>query len=158
MHRRIERRLRLGTVHAFENHGIVAHRSPDKSLLTGKSRRRALAHDPEVLAVVRLAPGVVVMVVDGLGDVAADDLAHPLHDPLAAGIGVTAGELHGSDVAPAELGILVNDRGRDVHAVLAAGGLEIARRRGMAEATATEMDADPDKTLLVAHQVDIVVA
>ena len=98
------------------------------------------------------------MVVHHVGDVAADDLAHALDHPLAARIGIAAGELHRRDVAAAELAVLVDHRGRHVHAVLAAGGLEVAGRAGVAEAAAAEMHADPDEALLVPHQVDIVVA
>src|SRR5207244_5989720 len=92
------------------------------------------------------------------GDLAADDHAHALDHPFAAGIGVAPGELHRRDVAPSDLAILVDHSGRHVHAVLAAGGLEVAGRAGVAEAAAAEVHADPDKALLVAQQVDIVVA
>jgi len=38
-----------------------------------------------------------------MSDAAADDLADALHHPFAAGVGVAAGELHGGDVAAAEV-------------------------------------------------------
>jgi hypothetical protein len=66
--------------------------------------------------------------------------------------------LHRRDVAPSDLAVLVDDGRRHVHAVLAAGGLEVTRRAGVAETAAAEVHADPDKALLVAQQVDIVVA
>ena len=99
-----------------------------------------------------------MVVVDAVRLGAADDLADALAHPLAAGIGVAAGELHRRDVALADLARLVDHRRRNVHAVLAAGGLQVAGRARMAEAARAEMDADPDQPLLVAQQVDIVVA
>ena len=98
------------------------------------------------------------MIVHHVGDGASDDLAHALDDPLAPGVGVAAGKLHGGDVSASEFAALVDYCWRDVHAVLATRGLEVARGAGVAKPAAAEMDADPDKAILVAHQVNIVVA
>src|SRR5262249_52321507 len=73
-----------------------------------------------------------------------------------ARIGIAAGELHRRDVTAAELAILVDHSGRNVHTVLAAGRLEVARGAGVPEATAAEMHTDPDEAVLVAPQVGIV--
>src|SRR5208337_5664314 len=121
---RIKRCARLRAVHALDDHRVVAHGAADEAALAGKGGRCTLAHDPQIAPVMRLAPGIVVVVVHGVGDRAADDGAHALNHPLAAGIGVAAGELHGGDVAAAELAVLVDHGRRHVHAVLAAGGLE----------------------------------
>src|SRR6516225_927123 len=77
----IERGLCLGGVDSLQDHGVIAHRATDEALLAGECWRRALAYHPQILAVVGLAPGVVVVVVDGLGDVAADDLPHTARPP-----------------------------------------------------------------------------
>src|SRR6516225_1989247 len=105
-----------------------------------------------------LPPCIIVVVVDAVGDGAADDPAHALDHPFAASIGVAPGELHGCDVALPDLGILVDYGGRDVHAILAACGLEVARRAGVPRAAAAEVDADPDETFLVPHQIDVMIA
>src|SRR5262245_19481550 len=104
-----------------------------------------------------LAPGVVVMVMHAVGDCAADDFAHPLDYPLAPRIGIAACKLHCGDVAPPDLAVLVDHRRRDIHAVLSAGRLEIARRAGVAEAARAEMHADPDEAGFVAHQINIMI-
>ena len=103
-------------------------------------------------------PRIIVVVVHHVGDRAADDLAHPLDHPFAAGVGIPAGQLHRRDVAAAEFAILVDHGRRNVHAVLAAGRLEITGRAGVAQSAAAEMHADPDVTGLVAHQIDIVIS
>src|ERR1700733_6953488 len=106
----------------------------------------------------RLAPRIVMVIVHRVGHGPADDRAHALDPPFAARMRIAAGELHRRDVAAANLGIFVDHGGRHVHAVLAAGRLEVARGAGVAEAAAAEMYADPDKVVLVAHQIDIVIA
>ena len=100
------------TIDALDDHRIVAHRSADETALARKCRRRALAHHPQIPATVVFAPGIVVMVVHHVGYRAADDLAHPLDHPFAAGIGVAPGELHRRDVAPPDLAVLVDHGGR----------------------------------------------
>src|SRR5919197_1549511 len=88
------RPLRQGRVSALDDHRPVAHRSADEPGLAGKRRRRALADDVEGLAAVLLVPGVVVVVVDGLGRLGAEDPEHLPDDMLAAGVRVLAGEPH----------------------------------------------------------------
>src|SRR5439155_25628155 len=84
--------------------------------------------------------------------------AHALDHPLAARIGILAGERHRRDVAHAELALLVQDGRRDVDAVLAAGLLDVVGRALVAEAARAEVSADPHMAVLVLEQVDIVVA
>jgi len=66
--------------------------------------------------------------------------------------------LHGRDVAPRDLAILVDHRRRHIHAILAARSLEVAGRTGVTKAAAAEVNADPDKAVFIAHQVDVMVA
>src|SRR5205085_665225 len=124
----------LLAVDAFDDDRVVAHRSADKATLAGKCRRCALAHHPQILAAMVLPPRIVVVVVNHVGDFAADDPAHALDHPLATGIGIAPGELHRRDVAPSDLAVLVDHGGRHVHAILAASGLKVAGRAGVAEA------------------------
>src|SRR5258707_7313273 len=158
MHRGIERGPRFLAVDALDDHGVIAHGAADDAALSRKCRGRAFAHHPQIAVPVALAPGVVVMVMHAVGDCAADDFAHALDDPLAPRIGVAAGNFHGGDVTAPDLAVLVDHGRRDIHAVLAARRLEIARRAGVAEAARAEMHPDPDRTGFVAHQVDIMVA
>src|SRR5882757_7616751 len=158
VHRRVQRSLRLLAVDAFNDDRVIAHRAADEATLAGECRRCALAHHPQIPAAMVLPPRVIVVVVNHVGDFAADDAAHALDHPFASGIGVAPGELHRRDVTPSDLAVLVDHGGRHVHTVLAAGGLEVAGRAGVTEAAAAEVHADPDKARLVAQQVDIVVA
>src|SRR6266446_2460397 len=158
VHRRIERSPRFRAVDPFEDYGIIAHRAPDEAALSRECRGGAFAHHPEIAAAMLLPPCVIVVVVDHVSDGTTDDFADPLNHPFAAGVGIASSQLHGGDVTAPELAILVDHRRRNVHAVLPAGGLEIAGRAGMTEAAAAEVDADPDVPGLVAHEVDVVVS
>ena len=57
--------------------------------------------------------------IPGVQSRTADDLANSLNHPLAAGVGIPPGQLHGGDISTAEFAILINDCRRNVHAVLA---------------------------------------
>src|SRR5262249_32115909 len=78
--------------------------------------------------------------------------------PLAARVGITPRELHRCDVPAAQFAVLVNQRGRDVDTVFAAGRFEIPGRARVPEPAATEMNADPDEAILVAQEIDVVIA
>src|SRR5262249_56185313 len=119
---------------AREDPGVVAHRAADEAALARERRRRALAHHPQVTLAVALAPGVVVMVVDAVEHLAADDRAHLLDHPLAARIGVFAGERHAGEILLPEVRVLMQHGWRDVDAVLAAGELDEGGRGLVAEA------------------------
>src|SRR5262245_41192227 len=147
---RVERGARLRALDALDDHGVVAHRTTDKAALTGERRRRALAHYPYIAPLVGLAPGVVMVVVHRVGHGAADDSPHPFHHPPAARVGITSRELHRCDVAAPQFAVLVNQHGRDVDAAFAAGRFEIPGCARVPESAATEMNADPDETILVA--------
>jgi hypothetical protein len=99
MHGRIERSLRSWTVDALQDDGVVAHGAAHKAGLPGKGGCCAFAHDPEFAIPVSLAPGVVVVIVDRVGDRSSNDPAHALDDPFATRIGVQARKLHRGEVA-----------------------------------------------------------
>src|SRR6267378_7183252 len=63
VHRRKKRFARNRRINSFDDHGIIAHASANKTFLSWKRRGRALAYDPILLAVVLLAPREVVMIV-----------------------------------------------------------------------------------------------
>src|SRR5262245_62977329 len=150
---RVERGARLRALDAFDDHGVVTHRTADKATLTGERRRRALAHHPYIAPLVGLAPGVVMVVVHCVGHGAADDSPHPLHHPLAARVGITSRKLHRCDVPAPQFAVLVNQRGRDVDAAFAAGRFEIPGCASVSESGATEMNAGPDVTIIVDYQL-----
>src|SRR6185312_7991194 len=149
MHRGVHGGFRGFALDALDDDGIVAHGATDETLLPREGRCCPLAHDPKVATIVGFPPGVVVMVVDGIHDFAANDLADALHDPFTPRIGIAPRKLHGGDVASPQFAILIDDGRRHVHAVFPASGLEIARCAHMPEPTTAEVDTDPDKTVLV---------
>ncbi len=158
VNRRVQAVGRDLALDAGQDHRVVAHRSADKAALAGKRRRRALAHHPQFTVAVRLPPRIVVVVVHGVDDLTADDLAHALDHPLAAGIGILARQRHGRDVLAAEITVLMQDAGRHVDAILAAAEFKEFGRGLVTQTTRTEVHADPDPAVLILEQVDIVVA
>src|SRR5262245_26563858 len=155
---RVEQGARLPALDALDDHRIVAHRTADKATLTRERRGRALAHHPYIAPLVGLTPGVVMVVVHRVAHGAADDSPHPLHHPLAARVGITARELHRCDVPAPQFAVLVNQGGRNVDAVFAAGRFEIPGCARVPEPTATEMNSDPDETILIAQEIDVVIS
>ena len=105
-----------------------------------------------------LAPGVVVVIVDRIEHLPADNGAHTLDHPFAPGIGVFARERHARDVLLPEIRILMQKGRRHVDAVLAARRLDEGGGGLVTEAARTEMHTDPDQTFLVLEQIDVVVA
>src|SRR5688500_19636040 len=101
----------------------------------------------------RFLPGEVVMVVHALQLARADQREHLADHPLAPGIGVLAGQLHGGDVVLPDGLMEAEDRGHRVHAAFRdlrvelapAGECKEARRGAMAEAARSEVDADPQE-------------
>jgi hypothetical protein len=71
-----------------------------------------------------------LVVVDAVRDVAANDAAHLLDDPLAAGVGVLTSEHHRGDVLDAQVAALVQHARVNFHPVNAAAGLQ-ERRSGL---------------------------
>src|SRR5258708_6785995 len=107
VHGRVEARGRRLALDSLEDHGVVAHRAADEAALARERRRCALAHDPQITLTMAFAPGVVVMVVDRVEELGAEDPAYALHHPLAARIGIMAGQRHRREIACAELALLV---------------------------------------------------
>ena len=97
-----------------------------------------------------------MVVVHRVGHGAADDPPHPLHHPLAAGVGITSREFHRGDVPAPQFAVLVNQGGWDVDAAFAAGRFEIPGRARVPESAATEMNADPDEAILIAQEIGTV--
>src|SRR6516165_4002091 len=158
MHGRVEARRCRFALNPTEDHGIVSHRAADEAALAGEGGRRTLTHDPKVPLTVALAPGKVVMVVHGVEDLPADDRAYLFDHPLAPGIGILAGEGHGGEVLPSEVGILMQHDRRNIDAVLATGELDEGGRGLVTEPARTKVHADPYEALLVVEQVHVVVA
>ena len=98
------------------------------------------------------------MVVDGIEHFAPDDRPHALDYPFASGIGILAGERHSGEILAPKIGILVQQRRRDVDALLATGEFQERGRDFVPQATRSEVDTDPDEAFLVLEQVDVVVA
>ena len=106
----------------------------------------------------RLAPGVVVVVVDAVGHGPPYNLADALDDPLPACVGVLAGQRHAGDILLAELAVLAQECRIDINAVLPSAQADELRRCLVAEPARSEMHADPDPAVLVLEQIDIVIA
>src|SRR5262249_23433053 len=123
----------------------------------GRRRRAAPPHPASCAPLVALAPGVVMVVVHRVGHGAADDSPPPLHHPLAAGVGITSRELHRCDIPAPQFAVLINQGGRDVDAAFAASRFEIPGRARVPEPAATEMNADPDETILITQEIDVVI-
>src|SRR5262245_4885690 len=155
---RVERGPRLRTLDALDDHRIVAHRTADKATLTGERWRRALAHHPYIAPLVGLAPGVVMVVVHRVGHGAAAVSLNPCRLPFSARGGVTPRKVDRCDVPAAQFAVLVNPRVRDIDAAFAAGRFEVPGCARVPESAATEMNADPDKAILVAQEIDVVIA
>src|SRR6185436_13716273 len=128
--------------------------------------RRALADDEPLLAVVLFPPGEVVVVVDAQLVARAEDAQHAVDDPVTAGIGILAGDVHRCEIAVGERRAELNRGGRRVHAVidalaplLPALQREKSGRGLVAEAARAEVDADPEPAVrAILEQVHVMVA
>jgi len=56
VHRRVEAIGRCLTLDAFEDHGVITHRTAHEAALAREGRGGTLAHDPQFTIAVRLAP------------------------------------------------------------------------------------------------------
>src|SRR4029077_11362398 len=99
-----QRLARDGRVYSLDDDGVVAHAAANEAFLSGKSRRRAFAHNPVFLAVVRFAPGEVVMVVHFLENFRAENLADNVtRHRFAAGVSITTSQMHPGEIITADL-------------------------------------------------------
>lgn len=73
--------------------------------MAGERGRGTLADDPDLLAAVLLQPREVVVVVNLVADLGAEDLQHFVNDDVTAGVRVLACEGHRLDVGLTELGV-----------------------------------------------------
>src|SRR2546423_11839406 len=96
----------------------------------------------------------------------AQDVEHLADHDVATGVRVLTRELHRGDVRITQLRADLEQHRRRVHLArdctlaegLALGKREEAGGRLVTETTRAEVDTGPDVTLLVLHQVDVVVA
>jgi hypothetical protein len=84
VHSGIERIMGMLVFNSFENDRLLTHRAANKSGLARKGRRRTLAYNPQLLAFVLFAPGVVVMVVHLFDKRRSQDLGHAAADPVTS--------------------------------------------------------------------------
>ena len=106
------------------------------------------------------------MVVDAVGDARAEDPAHALDDRLTSRIRVFAGNRHCFEVVLAARRVQRQQKRWRVHPAFGAavvppaalGDAHEAGGRAVAEPSRAEMDADPDVSLGVLEQVDVVIA
>jgi hypothetical protein len=70
-----------------------------------------------------LVPGEVVVVMNPLHNLGAQDLRHTAAHPVTARVGISAGKVHGKQVLRTQIAVHVEDARLDIHAVLRAGSL-----------------------------------
>src|SRR5689334_17257053 len=78
VHGRVEALGCCLALNAFEDHGVVTHRAADETTLARECWRCALAHDPQITFAVALAPRIVVVIVDRIKLLGAENAAHAL--------------------------------------------------------------------------------
>src|SRR5262249_22315919 len=138
--------------------GVVSHRAAHEAALAGEGWRGALSHYPILALAVALAPGEVVMIVDAVRHLGAQHAADRLHHPFPPSVRIPAGEVHRREISSSELAIRIDHRRRDVHSIPASSRQQIFGRGLMAEPARSQVYADPDVVLVVAKEVDVVVA
>src|SRR5262245_8672868 len=158
VHRRVEAIGRCLTLDAFEDHGVITHRTAHEAALAREGRGGTLAHDPQFTIAVRLAPGEVVVVVHALSYGGANDLTHPLHNPFTARVGIEPAQLDAGEVALPDVAIGAHHRRMDFHAILRARPFQMLGRNFVSEAARAKVHTDPYQTSLVLEEIDIVVA
>ena len=127
----------------------------------GKGRRGALPHHHQLLALV-LSPSRRSC--DGCAPAPAparQDRDHLPGDPLPAGVGVAARQLHQRPVVVPERLVERQQHFGLRHPLAPLGALAQGQEAGgdrVTEAPAPEVDADPERTRLVGEDVDVVVA
>ena len=159
MNRREKRLARNRRIDAFDDYGIVAHASADKTFLSGKRRRRAFAYNPIFLTIVLFSPGEIVVVVHFFDNLCAQNILNDAAgDCFASGVGVAAGQVHSSEIIVTDLRIFFDNRRRDVHSVFSARCFQKMRRRFVTKASRAEMRADPDAICFVGKKVYVMVS
>src|SRR2546421_11757912 len=118
---------------------------------------RSLADNPEHLSAVLLVPCEIVMVVNFIEHLGAENLSYTRAHPIATGVGVSAGQLHGRDVVLPFVAAGIERYRRRVHVVLGSGAVQEPGGDLVPETARTEMHADPDPILLVGENVHIVI-
>jgi hypothetical protein len=154
----VETVLGILILYTFKDDGLLAHGSSNESLHSGKRRRGALANNPKHLVAVLLMPGEVVVVMNPLHNLGAQDLRHTVAHPVTARIGVSAGKVHGKQVLRTQIAVYVQYARLDIQAVLRAGGLEEPSGNPVAKAARSKVDPHPNTVFLIRKDVDVVVA
>src|SRR5262245_49092829 len=147
----------MTSINAFQNHGLLAHRSADESTLGRECWRSTFTDYPKVRFVVALIPREVVMVVDFINDVCAYQVSNLLTDPITASIGVATGKVHSCDILAAKIRVSRQHHRVNVNAVFSAACLDILSRNRVTEATRTEVNTNPNSILLVSKNVNVVI-
>src|SRR5688500_9382047 len=163
MNRRVQRVRLLGIVRRTPHyHGVIAHRSADESLLSGKCRRSSFPHDDELLAEVLLHPREVVVIVNQLDLVRPDYLDDFSRNPLTTSIGILAGKIHQRPVVLANRRIEIEKCLRLLRALApfpVGGQREKSRRDRMAKTTRSEVNTNPYAAVgAVGENIDVMVA
>ena len=119
MRRRVGAIGRCLTLDAFEDHGVITHRTAHEAALAPGRQgwhpcARPTVHDR------RASRAEVAVVVHAVSHGGADDLTHPLHDPLTARVGIEPAQLDAGDVALPDVAIGAHHGRMDFHAILRA--------------------------------------
>src|SRR5215468_3876750 len=143
---------------AFEDDTCFAHRSADKTFLSGERGSRAFANNPVVFAAMRFAPGKVVVVVNFFLNFRAEDFCDTLAYPVTAGVRIFASKVHADNVLLAKVGRCADDAGFDVHTILRAAFFKEPGGKLVAEAARAKMNPNPNAVLFVSEKVDVMIS
>ena len=166
MNGRVHRLRGLRGLDPLEDHRVAGHRGSHEAGLSRERRCASLPDHPHALAEVLLEPREVVVVVDLVVGLGAEDPQDPVDDPVAPRVGIVAGEPHRLEIPLAELGLEREQGRRGVHLLARGRGSELpslrerekAARRLVPEPTRPEVHSDPEAVVLVGEQVHVVVA
>src|SRR5262249_27163350 len=103
----------------------------------------------------RASRAEVAVVVHAVSHGGADDLTHPLHDPLTARVGIEPAQLDAGDLALPDVAIGAHHGRMDFHAILRARPFQMLGRNFVSEAARAEVHTDPYQTSLVLAALDI---
>ena len=158
MHGGIERIAGQIMFDAFDNDADVSHGPADESFLAGKGRRSALAHHPTFFALMRFAPGEVVVIVNFIQNARAHQAGAFGAYPIPPGIGVTAGQMHAGQIIFPQRRLGGNHQRVHIHAVFGAAFFEKPARGFVSETARAEVNANPHPLLFVHQNIHVMVA
>src|SRR5581483_5700332 len=105
-----------------------------------------------------LQPREIVMVMDFVDNRRAENLRHPLTNPVATGVGVAPSQIHARDIFATEIGVGIENDRVNVDTIFAATSFDVVCGDTVTESARSEVNTDPDAVLLVVEDVNIVVA